>query len=219
MGQPPAYERLGTRGRLERRAAVLRRELFLELDHDPSRATLVLGSGRGGTTWLAEALARQRRSRLVFEPFHPIWGPLGEELRLFLAPGAAAPELERAVDRLLAGRVRSGHVDQVPTARLSHGRVLKDIHATNLLPWLRARHPALPIVYVLRHPIATSLSRRGSSVFSGLGPYLATPRGRADAEDSPVAAWLPLYDRYRGHAEPLVADSLREALERAAAKY
>ncbi len=104
----------------------------------------------------------------------------------------------------MSGRVRTVHIDQVVCARLARSRIVKDVHAANLLPWFRAHHPTVPVVFVLRHPIAASLSRLRSGSFYGLGDYLATPAGRADAERSPVAARLSLYDRHRADPEPLV---------------
>jgi hypothetical protein len=192
------------RERIASRARILRRELFLDLRRDPSHAALVLGSGRGGTTWLAESIAAQFGSRLLFEPFHPVLGPERERMRLFAGPDEGDQALAEAADRLLSGRVRSVHVDQVLCARLARGRVVKDVHAGNLLPWLRTRYPGLPIVFVVRNPIATSLSRLRSGSFYGLGAYLETPAGRADAEGSPAAEWLPLYDRWQADEEPLV---------------
>jgi hypothetical protein len=186
------------------RLRYLGKELFLDRGHDPSRAALVLGSGRSGTTWIAESIARRHRSRLLFEPFHPRLGAIREGARLFLDPAESPPAFERSARRVLSGRARGPYIDQVRIAGLPRGRVVKDVHAANLLPWLRAHHPAVPVVYVVRHPIAASLSRLRSDVFHGIGDYLATPAGREDAEGSPAAAWLPLYDGYRDHPEPLV---------------
>lgn len=192
------------RRRIATRLEHLRRELFLERNHDPSRAVLVLGSGRSGTTWLAEALARQHRSRLVFEPFHPRLGAMGEGARLFLDPAEGPPAFEQAARRVLSGRARGPYIDHLRIARLPRGRVVKDVHASNLLAWFRAHYPAVPVAYVVRHPIAASLSRLRSDVFYGLGDYLETRAGREDAERSPVAGWLPRYDACRAHSEPLV---------------
>jgi hypothetical protein len=186
------------------RARYLRKELFLERNHDPSRAALVLGSGRSGTTWLAESIARRHRSRLIFEPFHPRLGTMGEDGRLFLHPAERPPAFERAAGRVLSGRVRGPYIDHVRIARLPRGRVVKDVHAGNLLPWFRANHPGIPVVFVVRHPIAASLSRLRADTFYGLGDHLATPAGREEAEASPVAAWLPLHDECRDDPEPLV---------------
>lgn len=190
--------------RLARAAEILDHELFWELNHDPSRAALVLGSGRGGTTWLAEGIAGQCRSRLIFEPFHSRWAPIDRELRLFLDPSDSDPVVERAAKRVLSGRIRGRKVDQVLCGRLPRGRIVKDIHAINLAPWFRVNFPTVPIVLVLRHPIATSLSRLRADSFFGLSAFLNTPAGRADAEDSPLAAWLPLYDSHRAHGDRLV---------------
>jgi hypothetical protein len=192
------------RDRIATKAKILGRELFLELNHQTSRTVLVLGSGRSGTTWLAESLAREHKSRLLFEPFHPLLGSIDGEPHLFSQPSGKGDTFEQSVERVLSGRVRTVHVDQVVCARLARGRIVKDVHAANLLPWFRAGYPSLPVVFVLRHPIAASLSRLRSSAFYGLGDYLATPAGRADAEGSPVASWLPLYDRHRADSEPLV---------------
>lgn len=192
------------RRRTARAAVILDHELFLERNHDPSRATLVLGSGRGGTTWLAEGIAAQFGARLVFEPFHTRWAPIEKDLRLFLGPEDSDPVVERAARLVLSGRIRGRKVDQVLSARLPRSRVVKDIHAINLAPWFRVNYPAVPVVLLLRHPIATSLSRLRAKSFHGLSAHLKTPAGRADAERSPLAAWLPLYDSYRGHQEPLV---------------
>jgi hypothetical protein len=194
----------GTANRIAARAKALPNELFLERDHDPSRAVLVLGSGRSGTTWLAESIARCHCSRLVFEPFHPRLGAMGAAGRLFLDPTERPPAFEKSAQRILSGRVRGPYIDQVRVARLPRGRVVKDVHSSNLLPWLRANHPDVPVVYVVRHPIAASLSRLRADTFYGVGDYLATPAGREDAEESPAAAWLPLYDECRDDPEPLV---------------
>ena len=190
--------------RLASRFRILRRELFLDLRHDPSRAALFLGSGRSGTTWLAESIARRHRSRLLFEPFHPLLGVFGESLRLFPPEAGGDPAFERIAERVLRGRARSVQMDQVLITRRPRGRIVKDVHAANLLPWFRAAHPGLPIVFTVRNPIAAALSRLRTRVFYGLGDYLETQAGREDAERSPVAAWLPLYDRHRRHGEPLV---------------
>jgi len=191
-------------GGVAEKAGYLRKELFLERSHDSARTALVLGGGRSGTTWLAEAIARKTHSRLIFEPFHPRLGTMGADGRLFLDPAKYPSAFERSARRILSGRVRGPYIDSVRIARLPRGRVVKDVHASNLLPWLRANYPDVPVVYVVRHPIAASLSRLRADTFYGIGDHLATAAGRGDAEDSPAAAWLPLYDGYREDPEPLV---------------
>ncbi len=206
-----------SRRRIARAFEILDRELFLELNHKPSRSALVLGGSRSGTTWVAESIARQFKSRLIFEPFNPHWASSRSGLRLFLGPSEGDPALERAVHRAMSGRVRGRRIDLGPTTRLPRSRIVKDISTTNLLPWLRARHPTVPVVFILRHPIAVALSRHRAQAgpFYSFGDYLATPAGRSGAEASPVAAWLPLYDSYRAHPEPLVGHVAEWCIENA----
>lgn len=192
------------RKRIARALELLDWQLFLELNHEPSRSAIMLGSGRSGTTWLAESIANQCKSRVVFEPFNPRWAPINSDMRLFLHPDDKDPVLEESVHRVLAGRVRGRRIDLGLSTRLPHSRIIKDVSAANRLTWFRVHYPDVPIIFVLRHPIAASLSRLRARSFYGIGDYLATPSGRQDAESSPVARWLPLYDSYRMDEDRLV---------------
>jgi hypothetical protein len=200
---------------LARRLRGLNGAAFLERNRDPGHAALVLGSGRSGTTWLAEALARSTRSRLIFEPFHPIWTPGPEQLHLFLAPQDVGPDMQALVERTLSGRTRKRPLGQIVITRLPRSRIVKDIHSGNLLPWYRVRFPQVPVVFAVRHPIATACSRLRHGDFYGLARYLETKRGRHEAEDSPVAAWLPAYDEHREDPDELVRGVAEWCIENA----
>ena len=200
---------------LARRLRGLDGAAFLERNRDPGHSALILGSGRSGTTWLAEALARNTRSRLVFEPFHPVWTPGPEKLRLFLAPQEVEPGMQELVERVLSGRTRKRPLGQIVITRLPHARVVKDIHSSNLLPWYRARFPQVPVVFAVRHPIATACSRLRHGDFYGLARYLETARGRRQAEDSPVSAWLQAYDEHREDPDELVRGVAEWCIENA----
>jgi hypothetical protein len=200
---------------LARRLRGLDGAAFFERDRDPAHSALILGSGRSGTTWLAEALARNSRSRLIFEPFHPIWTPGPRELRLFLAPRAVEPGMQALVERVLSGRTRKRPLGQIVITRLPRARVVKDIHSANLLPWYRSRFPQVPVVFAVRHPIATARSRLRHGDFYGLDRYLETARGRRQAEDSPVAPWLPAYDEHRQDPDELVRGVAEWCIENA----
>jgi hypothetical protein len=193
--------------RLER----LNRRIYVDLNHDPRRAIVVVGSGRSGTTWLAELLTRMLSARLIYEPFHPERiRLLREPTPLFLAPHTRHAALEGYVAALLAGQIRARTLERPRPIRFSRGRVLKDVHAMNTLPWLREHFASLSLVLLLRHPLAVGVSRlragegfRGRP-FYGLSGYLSTQGGRREAEESPTADWLPLWDRFHGDPDPLI---------------
>jgi hypothetical protein len=58
----------------------------------------------------------------------------------------------------LSGRVRSVWTEQFNAHRIPRRRLVKEIRATNLLPWITTNFPGLPVVYLLRHPVASAVS-------------------------------------------------------------
>ncbi len=134
---------------------------FLELNHDPNHTLLLVGSGRSGTTWLAEILVDALGARLVFEPLRtqsvPWTWPVSRGH--YLGADDDADEAVAAVlDRILSGRIRNRFTDKYNKARLVSRRVVKEVRATNLLPWIVRRYPRTPVVYLLRHPVPTAWS-------------------------------------------------------------
>lgn len=142
--------------RLHRLSAVC----FVDLNHDHRRSILIASSGRSGSTWLAELVNHRNEYRFVFEPFRrdlsrPARGlPYG----LYLDPKSRATAEGRVVKALLEGRVRNAWSHRHNKRRIASRRIVKEIRATNLLPWISENLPELPIVYLVRHPVAVAQS-------------------------------------------------------------
>lgn len=133
---------------------------YLDLGHRVRDTTLVVGTGRSGSTWLAEIVNHRNEYRLVFEPFR---GDRVRKARPFLRGHYIEPTeqdhpLGATIDALLAGRVRSWWTDRHNRRRVASRRIVKEVRITNLLPWIRRRHPDLRIVYVVRDPAAVARS-------------------------------------------------------------
>jgi hypothetical protein len=139
----------------------LARRILLDPLHDPGRTILLAGSGRSGTTWLAEVLERAGRLRYLFEPFHPDRLPAtrGFRPRQYLPPGTPDAGMARAVEEVVTGHVRSRWVDQYNRRLVARRRLIKDVWANLMLGYLADRHPELAIVLVLRHPVAVVRSQ------------------------------------------------------------
>ncbi|HXQ43776.1 MAG TPA: sulfotransferase [Acidimicrobiales bacterium] len=134
---------------------------FLELNHDPSRTLLLVGSGRSGTTWLAEILVDALGARLVFEPLRTQSVPWTWPVRRghYLRPDDDSDQaVAEVLDRVLSGRIRNRFTDKYNRVRFPSRRVVKEVRATNLLPWIIRRYPRTPVVYLLRHPVPTAWS-------------------------------------------------------------
>jgi hypothetical protein len=140
-------------------------------------AILLAGTGRSGTTWLAEMLNSENAFRYLFEPFHAQKIPLCSELpyRPYVVPGARDEELERIALQILSGRVRHPWIDAYNGRRFSHRRLIKEIRINQLLGWVASRWPAMPIVFLLRHPFAVAVSKLALGWETHLDIFLSNP--------------------------------------------
>jgi hypothetical protein len=141
------------------RELVSPRVAYLDLRGDTAKSIFVLASARSGSTLMAELLAGTRQ-RIIFEPLRAHRVKMSRDFRRgqFLEPGTRDPELHHLLHRVLTGRIRNLWVDAHNTVRWPAGRVVKEVRANNLAPWLVAEFPEVPIVYLLRHPLATAVS-------------------------------------------------------------
>jgi hypothetical protein len=136
------------------------RVIYLDRAGGPSRSVMIFSSPRSGGTLLGEVLAHHDRQRFMFEPF---WGgAVGESRNLsrgrYADPESDDPELNSTLETALCGRIRNMHVDRGNTSRFPRGRVIKDCYATNLAPYLAKHFPEVPLILLLRHPVATAES-------------------------------------------------------------
>lgn len=150
---------------------------YLDLGRGYQDAVFVAGSGRSGTSWLAEAINRRLGYRYVFEPFHPGEVPLARPFgyRCYVRPGDVRPELFESASRILAGEVRGPWTDRFHRRFVARGRVIKDIRANLFLGWLAESFPRMPVIFVMRHPCAVALSRVRLGWRSRLWEFLEQP--------------------------------------------
>lgn len=130
--------------------------------HDPKKTVILAGCGRSGTTWLGDVMNYRNTFRAMFEPFYPAKVPAlaaaGWRAHQYLRPGGTGACADQA-ERIFSGRIRNDWIDQFNRRPVAHRRLIKDIRANFILGWVHARHPALKIIYLLRHPIPTVLSQ------------------------------------------------------------
>lgn len=155
---------------------------FIERNHDIGNTLLLASSARSGSTWLAEMLAQKYSCRLIFEPFRPDRVRLARDVPegVYADPAEDDPELYRVVRRILTGRVRHPWADSLNAYRFPQRRLVKEIRLTNLLPWIHARFPEVPVIYLIRHPIPASVSAARLLMNTALDDRLM---------DGPLAPW------------------------------
>jgi hypothetical protein len=135
--------------------------LYLDLGGGPTDSVLVAGSARSGTSWLADLLNFDGRYRYIFEPFRPDRVPLARPFwtRRYFRPSADVPDLQRAAGAILSGRIRNPWSDRLNRKRVARRRIVKDVWSNLMLGWLRRQFPEMPIVFIVRHPMAVVSSQ------------------------------------------------------------
>ena len=139
--------------------------MLIDLGGDLRRSTLVVGTGRSGTTWIAAVIAAMTRSRQIFEPFvvdeneelallkqrRFDLGWLQQYRVLYIDPSAgSASRYFKTIEGILRGKIRSRWTDRNVSAGIYSLRVIKDIRANLLLPYIARTWPQLKIVWIVR---------------------------------------------------------------------
>lgn len=136
--------------------------LYVDVGRRDHRDSVFLaGSGRSGTTWVADVVNHGREYRLVFEPFHPGKVPLCEGFasKQYLRPSDRRGEYLEPARKILTGEIRNPWTDRFHRALVARRRLIKEIRANLLLGWMRANFPGMPMILLLRHPCAVVASR------------------------------------------------------------
>jgi Sulfotransferase family len=196
LGKPQRYRRL--RSKITTRYTLDFNQTFESL-------IFVAGTGRSGTTWLLELVNAGHPHRVIFEPFRPEHGILGERiLPRYMRPGDDDPEVSEFVRKILLGKFKSNRLTGRDNERLiSTSRILKDVDSNLRLGWLRSQFPYFPIVYIIRHPCAVASSRQrlgnelsideyldeSALVADHLAPYVGALSQLSTPFEKAVASW------------------------------
>ena len=189
-------------GRLRRRIAAT---YPLDFNRTFDSLLFVAGTGRSGTTWLVDLLDADRSHRVIFEPFTPQYGALGERrIPRYVRPSTRDDELTEVVGRILLARFKSTQWTARGNDRLvSRRRIIKDVQSNLRLGWMRENFPHFPIVLIIRHPCAVAASRQRLKdvrsveriledpllVEDHLAPYMESLRGLESPFDNEIARW------------------------------
>jgi hypothetical protein len=195
----------------------------------------VAGSGRSGTTWVQELINHARDHRVIFEPFIGSVVPFCRhfERRQYLRASDDSREFLDPARKILAGEFRNDWTDQYNDRPVYHKRLVKDIRANLLLYWLRRHFPAVPIVFLMRHPCAVvssqlkmgwelhaaDLLRQPPLVNDFLAPFAGLIHCAQDDFDNILLIWcienaLPLRQFRRGEILLLFYEELLRYPER-----
>jgi hypothetical protein len=133
-------------------------QLYIDAGHDYKDTVFLAGSGRGGTTWIAELINFDNSYRLIFEPIRvPLFKPFHG--RRYLRPDDDNPIFLDPMRIIVDGRLRHALSDRYNRQPFPRKRLVKEIVANLWLRWLHSHFPEIPLILLLRHPCAVVSSR------------------------------------------------------------
>lgn len=124
---------------------------------------LVVGSGRSGTTWLAELLNYSMEYRIVFEPFSPLAIHYrvgkGAGKGRYYVPVEGNFKYKDRIREYLLGHVSNPWVNRVEKSnRWSKRIMVKAVRLNTMLGWLQRNFPELKIILIVRDPYSVAYS-------------------------------------------------------------
>ncbi|MEM9006736.1 MAG: sulfotransferase [Cyanobacteria bacterium P01_F01_bin.86] len=153
---PPRFK-----GRLRKFNKRLQTEWYIDYSSDYRDAVFLAGVSRSGTTWLSDVLNYKNQYRYMFEPFYPKEVELCQNLdpKQYLAEDSKDEKFLEIANQVLSGNVRSYWADRFNAKSVSNRRLIKAIRANLFLKWLHKNFPELPIIFLIRHPVAVAVSK------------------------------------------------------------
>ncbi|MBC5824884.1 MAG: sulfotransferase [Candidatus Eremiobacteraeota bacterium] len=177
------------------------RQIHFDRNHDTDKTIFLAGSGRGGTTWIAEIINYTNNYRFIFEPFFADKVPVCRHFRnrQYIRPDDADPRFLQPATSVLSGRLHSRWSDYYNRRLISSRRLVKDIRANLFLKWIRRHFPTIPIVLLLRHPFAVVHSRTVLNWHDDLTDFLDQPQLMANHLDPFKNCMMGAVDAFDRH--------------------
>lgn len=132
------------------------------IDGDSVKPTILLaGTGRSGTSWLADIINFRNDFRYIFEPFCAREVSQVSELRpmQYLRPGNCDVKYMNIIGDVIGGRIRNSWADRFNDKLIIRKRLIKVIRANLFLKWINVNFPDIRIVFLMRHPLAVARSK------------------------------------------------------------
>lgn len=125
---------------------------------------LISGSGRSGTSWLANICNVHNEFRYLFEPLNPdASDDKAVELDWLISEQSAA-EQHHYLEQLLLGDINSAWISSRNKKWFARRRLIKEIRSNLMLPWIGTHYPWVKTVWIIRNPLSVAASRKTLSV-------------------------------------------------------
>ncbi|NER78115.1 MAG: sulfotransferase [Leptolyngbya sp. SIO1D8] len=152
-------------------------QCYLDYSSDYRDSIFLSGVPRSGTTWLSDVLNYKGQYRYIFEPYHPKEVHLCKNLnpRKYIRENSQDLEFFKIANKILSGNIRSYWSNRFNTKIISNKRLIKTVRANLHLKWIYNTFPGLPIIFLIRHPMASTVSKVKLGWKRSLSGYLNQP--------------------------------------------
>ncbi|GAA0606393.1 hypothetical protein GCM10009001_24540 [Virgibacillus siamensis] len=137
---------------------------------------LLLGSGRSGTTWISNIINYRNDYRYVFEPFNTrTSNTLKKHFNYlhYLNYDNSDSNAYKIISDIIHGKVNNVWVNSFNRRINSKEILIKDIRANLMAYYIYNHFTEIPIVFVIRHPLAVTYSKMKLNWDTHLDLYLS----------------------------------------------
>jgi len=136
-------------------------KIYFNINYDTKNSILLAGTGRSGTTWISNILNYDNEYRDIFEPFSNIYTMECHHFayKQYLRGNDSREYFLNTARNVFSGRIRNKWIDQYNRRLFCKKRLIKEIRANLFLKWIKNYFPEIPIVFIIRHPLAVAHSR------------------------------------------------------------
>ena len=133
------------------------------LDLSKKNVVWVSGSGRSGTSWLANLINYRNDFRYIFEPLNPRFLPYRDiDIDWMPSPDDSDPLLTN----IITGKVSTHWANSRNRKWIAKARLIKAIRSNMMVPWINKNFPEAKVVLLIRNPLAVAASRKKLSIHS-----------------------------------------------------
>ncbi len=161
-------------------------------DQAGDNAVVITGSGRSGTSWLANACNYRNDFRYIFEPLNQ---KKAQHQEFDLSWSLDRDSDCSLMDQVIMGRCSGQWINSRNRKLLARRRLLKFVRANLMLEWITKRYPLTKSVILIRNPISVAASRKKLAALQDGSNWVWEPTLEQLLSDSSLVARLTVSEQ------------------------
>jgi len=117
----------------------------------------IAGSGRSGTSWLANSINHKNDFRYIFEPLNPNFL---EQNQSDIDWFPHVQQKHGLLESIVLGKISNAWVNSRNRNFFARKRLVKSIRSNLMIPWINRNFPNVKVVIINRNPLAVAASRK-----------------------------------------------------------